>query len=473
MKSAIPTDEANTQYPAEIAMKIMKTAMALRCAALRRFVDRHAFASESGEQIHRVHAMHDMAARARSAAFAPGSKGARRRRAGATAKVARIVAVAGLLFGNAALVTPVFSQTPSCTASPTGLSVALQATAARGKPFTVASGYHLSVKVNGGEAAEVLVDTGSNALAIPSWRINGFPADPAHDTTGLVISGKLPYQYSSSGNSYFGYLIQVPVQVSGAGNASVSAENVQVLAITEVCGSSASCSPAVPGNSSNMGMMGVGFQPTPTLLVNTAGGTTPATRTNVFQQIPGVETQGWIFEPDGHIVVGLNAESTKAFTSWAPMVPDHKGGISPEGCLRVQEPGKPESRTLCGTMLLDTGMPTMNLWVYRGDPGGAPFCPLQSGTDTKGKKKAGFNGKPFPADTLITLTSPGQAPTVDYSFNTSTPKQPGTPEATYCTNVKGSSPTENAFFNTGRMPLQRYSFARNQTCGTFAYRAGK
>ncbi len=393
-----------------------------------------------------------------------------------TAMALRSAAVIGLLSGNAALVTPAFSQTsrtPSCTVSPTGLSVALQATAAKGKPFTVAGGYHLSVKVNGGDAAKVLVDTGSNALAIPAWRINGFPADPEHDTTGLVISGKLPYRYSSSGNSYFGYLVQVPVQVSGAGSASVKAENVQVLAITEVCGSSSNCSPAGPGNSSNMGMMGVGFQPTPTLQVNSAGGTMPATRTNVFQQIPGVETQGWIFEPDGHIVVGLNAETTKAFTSWASMVPDHKGGISPEGCLRVQEPGKPESGMLCGTMLLDTGMPTMNLWVYRGDQAGAPFCPLRSGTSTTGKKKAGFDGKPFPANTLITLTSPGQTPTLDYQFNTSTPQQPGTPEATYCTNVKGSSPAENAFFNTGRMPLQRYSFARNQTCGTFAYRAAK
>ncbi|WP_254225654.1 hypothetical protein [Burkholderia glumae] len=391
-----------------------------------------------------------------------------RRRAAATrAKAARMAAVAGVLFGNAAFVAPAFSQAPACAVSAHGRSVTLRAKGVNGEPFSVARGYHLSVRVNGGEPASVLVDTGSNALVVPAWRVKGFPADPEHDSSGLVISGKLPYHYSSSGNAYFGYLIQAPVTVQGDQDTSLEAENVQVLAITEVCGSHASCQPATPANSRSLGMMGVGFQPTPTLRVNTAGGTTPATRTNVFEQVPRVQTQGWIFEPDGRIVVGLNTDTTKEFTHWAPMLADRQGGLSPEGCVIVKEPGQPASQPRCGTMLLDTGMSTMNLWAYRGDAGQAPLCPPKP---AGAGKKSGFNGATFPANTLITLTSPGQAPTVDYQFNTSAPRQAGTPTQTYCTNVEGSSPTENAFFNTGRMPLERYGFARNQSCATFAYR---
>lgn len=390
-------------------------------------------------------------------------------------KAARLAAI-GILLGNTALVTPAFSQAPTCAVSPTGRSVALQATGAKGAVFSVAGGYHLSVRVNGSDPAGVMVDTGSNALIVPSWKIKGFPADPANDRSGLVVSGKLPYGYSSSANSYNGYIIQVPVTVLGAGGTSVDAENVQVFAITEVCGSDKHCVAATSDNSASVGMMGVGFQPTPGLVVNVAGGTAPATRTNVFQQVPGVETHGWIFEPGGRIVVGLNAETTGDFSAWAPMVPARNGGLSPEGCVRVAEPGKPESQPLCGTMLLDTGMSKMNLWVYSGAQGQAPFCP-----PPPSDPKPGFDGATFPDQTKITLGSPGKAPALNYQFDATTSPDgksqasnnsasKGTPDGTYCTNVKGASASENAFFNTGRMPLERYSFARNETCGTFAYR---
>lgn len=384
-------------------------------------------------------------------------------------QVARLAAI-GILLGNvtlAALAAPALSQVPACDVSPSGRSVILQATGAGGAAFTVAHGYHLSVRVNGSDApAEVMVDTGSNALIVPAWKIKGFPADPANDRSGLVISGKLPYGYSSSANAYQGYLIQAPVTVQGANGTVVDAENVQVLAITEVCGSHNHCVAATPGNSSNVGMMGVGFQPTPKLVVNNGNSPAPATRTNVFQQVPGVETQGWIFEPDGRIVVGLNAETTRGFSAWAPMVPARNGGLSPEGCVHVTEPNKPESQALCGTLLLDTGMTKMNLWVFSGDQGNAPFCP-----SPPAGAKAGFNGAPFAPGTVVTLASPGNAPVLDYRFDTGTQTVKGTPAGTYCSNVKGTQASENAFFNTGRMPLERYSFARNETCGTFAYRA--
>ncbi|MBP2302448.1 hypothetical protein [Azospirillum picis] len=379
-------------------------------------------------------------------------------------RVARLAAIA-IMLGNTALVFPAFSQAPACTVSPTGRSIALQATGVDGTVFSVAGGYHLAVSVNGSDPAGVMVDTGSNALIVPSWKIKGFPKDPDNDHSGMVVSGKLPYGYSSSGNSYNGYLIQVPVRVHGAGGTSVDAEDVQVFAITEVCGSDKHCVAATSINSRSVGMMGVGFQPTPNLVVKVAGGgTAPATHTNVFQQVHGVATQGWIFEPGGRIVVGLNTETTQGFSAWAPMVPASRGGMSPEGCVRVTEPGKPESRPLCGTMLLDTGMSTMNLWVYSGEQGQAPFCPPPPAS------KAGFDGATFPPGTTVTLASPGKAAALDYRFDTAGGTGKGAPEATYCTNVKGASASENAFFNTGRMPLELYSFARNETCGTFAYR---
>lgn len=392
---------------------------------------------------------------------------------------------AGALLINGACVPPAFSQDSACTVSQTGQSFVLHAMDAKGKPLSdIAGGYHLSVTVNGdasGAAAPnaqsaqtaqpvgVLVDTGSTALAVPAWKIGNFPANPEHDTSGVVISNLQKYGYSSSENNYYGYVIQASVTVQDASGTSFEAKDVQVFAITKTCGTGKVCTPLTSKSAKQPGMMGVGFQP-PKLTVNVAGSQPqPATHTNVFAQVPGVETQGWILSSDGRIVVGLNSATTANFSGWTPMVQASSGGLQPAGCVYVTAPNKPVSQPLCGTILVDTGMSAMNMWVNSGETGQDPFC----GTPPT-SSKAGFNGAPLPASATVAIQSPRQSPLLDYSFAAGGGKA-GTPTGTYCTNVKGQTNpdvAQNAHFNTGRMPLQLYSFARNQTCGSYAFLKG-
>lgn len=397
-----------------------------------------------------------------------------------------------------------FAQASDCTISPTGNSIALQAMNSKGNAKSdVVNSYHLKVLVNDRDTTQsanwgiVLVDTGSNTLVIPAWRIKGFPTtlptdnSQPMDKSGLVISGKLHTAYSSSGFGYNGYLVEAPVTVKGLYDASFTAEKVHVFAVTETCGKSDRCVPATPTNTASLGMMGVGFQPTEfepaksPMTNNSGSAPVTAVQTNVFEYAPGVKTQGWIFHRDGHIVVGLNTKTTKDFTSWAPMVQVSAGKMSPEGCVVVTTNGPKGAATpqkLCGSMLVDTGMSAMNLWVQSEKSALAAICrlPLTS-------PSAGFHGVQFPSSTRIEIFSPGRtAQVLNYSFKTvplakkgapivSHPA--GTPNGTFCTDDSASSPSEVAnnpeagHFNTGRMPLLVSSLARNESCGTFAWKS--
>ncbi|WP_246794496.1 hypothetical protein [Burkholderia perseverans] len=398
-------------------------------------------------------------------------------------KTACFTAVGALLI-NGAFVPPAFSQDSACTVSQQGQSFVLQAMDAKGKPLSdIADGYHLSVTVNGdasgpaaphaqtAQSVDVLVDTGSTALAVPAWKIGNFPANPENDTSGVVISNLQKYGYSSSENNYYGYVIQASVKVRGAGSPSFEARDVQVFAITKTCGTGNVCTPLTSKSAKQPGMMGVGFQP-PKLTVDVAGGQPqPATHTNVFAQVPGVQTQGWIFSTDGRIVVGLNSATAANFSGWAPMVQASSGGLSPAGCVYVTEPNQSKPRKLCGTILVDTGMTAMNMWVNSGETGQDPFCASPP------TSKAGFNGAPLSASSTVAIQSPRQSPILDYSFTAGAGSKTGTgtPTGTYCSNVTGQTNpdvAQNAHFNIGRMPLQVYSLARNQTCGTYAFLKG-
>ncbi|MBN9685860.1 MULTISPECIES: hypothetical protein [unclassified Corallococcus] len=323
------------------------------------------------------------------------------------------------------------------------------------KTVPIANGYHLNVSVNGGLPYTVLVDTGSNLLVLPYDKVGGLPADPkALPSSSLVVSGLVPYGYGSSGFSYRGYLVDVPVTVNPVpANAALpnapTAAKVTVYAVTETCGKESHCEPVT--KNSTLGMMGVGFQPTPAQLVRKDG--TLASHTNVFAELPNLPAVGYIFGPEG-ITVGLNETETRGIT-WARL--DTNGKAS--GCLTITPsnggPGKP----LCGTMLLDTGVGELFAWV-----GAQTQCPAQAATAQVdgGAVKAGFGGVPFPDGTTIQITSPSASPSMSYSFTVGK-AEPGTPKPALCI----ASPEPHS--NIGRMPLQRFRYVRNESCKAFGF----
>lgn len=336
----------------------------------------------------------------------------------------------------------------------------------------VAKGYHLAVSVNGGTNAGVLIDTGSNLLVLPYFKFGNLPADAAliPGTPG-VVSGLVPYAYGSSGNSYRGYLVEASVALNqgvagGASPIAPVAREVIAYAITEACkpgaGGQVACAPVLPGTpQADIGMMGVGFQAMASTLVMSNGQTPP--RTNVFAQIPGIETIGYAFKPT-EIVVGLNGPVTQG-VRWAPLQTDpYSGSAVPTGCFAVTlptssgQPGQgPQYGPFCGTMLLDTGLPDMYAW----QSADSAACP---GSAT-GDKTAGFAGTPYQPGTQVTLTSPPTDPVMNYTFTVPQPSatpEAGTPRTTYCAPTKASPHS-----NISRMPLARYTYVRNQTCGTF------
>ncbi|MBP2312499.1 hypothetical protein [Azospirillum soli] len=403
------------------------------------------------------------------------------------------IAAAGVLMASVA--SPALAQ--NCTISATGKSYTLSALTQPNQPFSLDDGYFLQVSADGGRLfADVMLDTGSNVLVIPHYAVAGFPSDPDNDTSGFVISAKSQYVYGSSGNGYLGYMVRTTVQLKDRLGTTVNSSPVELYAAVEKCsfvkGSNNTESPTncealvqpAPGKVGGPGMMGIGFQ-TPPASVTLKTGKLP-TLTNVFQQIPGIETQGWIFQGD-QVVVGLNQQVTRKFSAWAPLLQTTQDGtpaMSAEGCFQVTPPGGgTPTAAQCGTMLLDTGMSAMNVWVNDKDyPSVCPAAPTGTGAGTN----VGFHGAPFPEGAQITITSPWQngtppTPIVNYTFKAPPPppppsaqgtgtKQPllpaGTPSATMC------SPTSvQSHSNIGRMPLALYSFARNQTCGTYSYAA--
>lgn len=323
------------------------------------------------------------------------------------------------------------------------------------------NGYRLNVNVNGGKTMPVLVDTGSNLLILPYFTMGGFP-QPTNDQPVVlsgpsVKSGKLAYGYGSSGNGYQGYLVQADVVVNPGMSPQPEAKGVIVYAVTETC-KAGQCQAVMPnGNGAGIGMMGVGFQQlAPTMTMT--NGQVP-TNTNILGEISGLQNVGYIFRPDG-IVVGLNAENTSGVT-WYPLDNDTANGAGvPRGCFTITPPGGTAQGPLCGTMLFDTGLGDMYLWQN-----GA--CPSNGGG-----KSAGFAGVPFTPGTKITVAVPdAQGAAVNYSFAANTrqaanpqPPVPGTPNIAYCSTTQAGPHS-----NVSRMPLQLYSYYRNQSCNTYGF----
>lgn len=411
------------------------------------------------------------------------------------------IAAAGVLLSSAAL--PALAQT--CAILATGKSYTLSAVPKPNRPFSLDDGYFLQVSADGGRLfADVMLDTGSNVLVIPHYAVAGFPSDPDNDTSGFVISPKSQYVYGSSGNGYLGYMVRTTVQLKDRLGTTVNSGPVELYAAVETCSfvkgannteTPTNCEAVVqpgPGKVGGPGMMGIGFQ-TPPASVTLKTGQLP-TLTNVFQQIPGIETQGWIFQGD-QVVVGLNQQATRKFTAWAPLLQTTQDGtpsMAAEGCFQVTPPGGgAPTAAQCGTMLLDTGMSAMNVWVNNKDF--ASVCPAApTGTSTGAGSDVGFHGAPIPEGTPITITSPWKdgaslTPIVNYAFNApppppppsapppSTPvsdtKQPSLPHGTPTSVMCSKTSSQASFSNIGRMPLALYSFARNQTCGTYSYAA--
>jgi len=321
----------------------------------------------------------------------------------------------------------------------------------------VASGYSVNVSVNGGPDHMVLVDTGSNLLVLPYTKIGKLPSDPvALPSSPLVVSNLLTYSYGSSGISYRGYLVNVPVTINrvptkAATPGAPTTAPMTVYAVTQSCGVDGQCAPVT--KKSTIGMMGVGFQPTPHLVLKDG---TAATHTNVFAEIPNVPAVGYIFTPQG-ITVGLNETVTKDIT-WSSL----DGSGRANGCLTITPPKGRPGKPLCGTMLLDTGVEKMFAWI--GPETQPPTCPKPGGTAKVdgGTVHAGFGGVPFADGTTIQISSPAQSPSMSYSFTVGG-SDSGTPQPALC--LDSTEPHSNI----GRMPLLLFSYARNETCKAFGF----
>jgi len=338
-----------------------------------------------------------------------------------------------------AISTPAAALAQTCSYG-TGAALSIALVPQAPGPNLMTTPFYAQVAVGGGGAHQVLVDTGSPAIAMALSKIG---------SNYTVLSQNQTYGYVSSGNYFMGdwVLANVSVTLAGGGSATTTAP-IPVFGATQYCENKDNCQPLSDKQVATFGMLGVGFKPF-TVPGLAAGVTVP--NTNLFMNLP-VETQGYVITANS-IQVGLNQANTANFkTLPAP------NATPPQTCISYTA-ANGQTGPFCGaTLLMDTGINHFYLTMPQG------YCPANG--DSQGVA---------PNGTTVTLSAPStQDPILNFTFTVGgTGNPPMTPSYVNCVTETGGTvpPPPSAFHvNTGRMVVAGMDYMYNPQCGVVGFR---
>ncbi len=280
------------------------------------------------------------------------------------------------------------------------------------------SGWHVTVSIAGGRRRSVQIDTGSIGFVV------GRSAIGKH-AIGPLAPGR--QEYTSDGLILLGHFFRASVVLEGTSGRAVTAP-VKILGVE-----SFACDPKYPTcstrgrNPDSVGVMGVGFD------------RKEHVGSNLFLSIADMSAHrmhpGYIIAADS-ITLGLTQANTKGFR-YTSLVRANGDWKTAPGCFGFV--GRPGFENICGTILVDTGLPSMILSRAR------PLRP------------PGMQDS-IPRGTRLTFGIPDLTNgAMNYSADAG---------AIRWSNATGS----DAFANTGRAPLRRYDYLYDSGCGRVGFR---
>jgi len=341
--------------------------------------------------------------------------------------------------GTASYTTPT-----NCHSGTSGSACATLNVDTRGLSLMAAVGYGASVPSSpapataptDGQLASYTVDTGSIGTMVPYTQLGPDSVGPG--------PAAMKY-YDSSGNEFVGYIYLAPVTLQ-MGASQATSVPIRVLAVlSSACHVSSKCKS--PPAFSGFRYLGVGFD---------RGGTSTADpfaspRDNAFLAIepPTGQTmsQGYLLSGSS-ITTGITSADSTGFSletmSASSSVPGDWLGAP--ACVSFATPAPPAATPVCGSMLLDVGIPQMYITF--------------SSRSSKPPVVAGG----LPANQMISITAPNaSSPVLSYSFSSgpvsggSQPPAIGmAPSFVGMSVAPGGSPTGFiglVFINTGRHVL--------------------
>jgi hypothetical protein len=300
-------------------------------------------------------------------------------------------------------------------------------------PFTSLSsleaGFHVNAALGGGAPHVFLVDTGSVGILVPRRTLGpdyqNF--DPSHDTT---------FGYVSSGKTYHGQWVKVPVVLgvppSWDGTGDYPTAQIEVFAVDR------------PDNFDG-GLFGIGFA----IGKSADGG--PTRNPLLHMTYQGTRLGHGYIVSTTNIEVGLTGANSENFV-FVPLERNdsNEDWEQPVGSVKLDSALGGDSVTFNSTILMDTGIPEMILWI---DGNSAPFK-LPS-------------GQPFPAGitAIVSWRDPDQdtEPALDYTFVTGDETQSMAPS--FVEWRKGDG------INTGRNVLAGYDYLYDAKSGRIGFRS--
>ena len=307
-------------------------------------------------------------------------------------------------------------------------------------------GIHIGVQLGGGPRVRMTVDTGSNGVVV-ARRLLGPQArslSPREMFTGFT--------YSSSGNSYSGEWMQVPLVIGTADGSGPTATTVPILvrAVDQSCTRSGTCNS--DPDSISVAMVGVGFDRAQD------GSAAPAHAgpgLNPFLQLTAM-VAGTIPKSyeigSAHLVLGPGASEMATFSTVQLQRTTGNQPAdwqAPTACLAVLGSVPPQ----CGSLLLDTGLSYAIVQVPAGVQ--PPTVPAAAGTD-----------RPTVADgQTVEVTIAALGPTPIYRFVTGSTHAPQSVQWGH--NLHAGS----SFFNISRFALSETDYLYDATDGRVGFRA--
>ncbi len=307
------------------------------------------------------------------------------------------------------------------------------------------SGIRIGVRLGGGPRVRMVVDTGSNGVVVARRFLGAQaqPLSPPETFTGFT--------YSSSGNSYSGEWMQVPLVIGAADGSGPTATTVPILvrAVDKTCTRSGACS-TDPADIS-VAMVGVGFdraQDGSAAPAHAGPGLNPFL--HLTAMAAGTVPQAYEIG-SGRIILGPGAPEMATFTTVQLQRTTGNQPLdwqAPTACLAVVGSVPPQ----CGSLLLDTGLSYAIVQVPAGVQ--PPTVPATSGSD----RPTVANGQ------MVEVTIPALGSTPIYRFVTGSPNAPQSVQWGHQLHA-GSS-----FFNLSRFALSGTDYLYDATDGRVGFR---
>ena len=354
--------------------------------------------------------------------------------------------MAGLLVGRSSVTGAMTACVLALAASSCGGGTATHTAGRAGETFTLpfvsdADGPHLAVSIAGGADKSVEVDTGSRGLVVARTAIGSQASDTGqkgwveYTSSGLILSGEYflaPISFHTAGSTVH----TIPVRVLGVQSSSCDSKYPH-------------CRPEA--NLDRVGELGVGYGN----YAKTSD--TPTTEVNPFLELQamqdGTARRGYIITRNA-ITLGFTDADLTSFSQVSLPKPtgpaDGPAGLpgswgAAPGCFALPDYG---NSTFCGTVLVDTGIPTMIVGL---NPAQRP--PTIRDTIPKGTRiRIG----------IPTFTDPALAYSVTTGAADDGPAPQGNPAARW----SQSGP----FVNTGQHLLADYDYMFDAEAGHIGFR---